>query len=133
MLNSPDGRELLEIARREEIKLADSANRGKRRYVTALINRAREIAERDAAQGPDSRQRELLRLNRFYTTPADAGYPQNIQHELHTLNVRLAADLRARCLDRVQQAGVVDLLDAQVRARLAITNPQVLDSVDGHD
>ncbi len=133
MLNSPDGRELLEIARREEIKLADSANRGKRHYVTLLINRAREIAERDAAQGPDSRQRELKRLKRFYALAAGAGNPQKIQHELHTLNVRLAADLRARRLDRTQQAGVVDLLDAQVRARLAITNPKVMDSVDNHE
>ena len=133
MLNPPDGQELLKFARREELKLAASGDPGKSRYLKLLIKRAREIAERDAARSAASERQELRLLNTLYGTAPAPGEQQNIHHRLYTLNVRLAVDLRARRLDRAQQAAVLDLLGAQVRAKLAITNPKYLDTADGHE
>ena len=133
MLNPPDGQELLIFARREELKLAASGDPGKSRYLNLLIKRAREIAERDAARSAAAGRQELTLLNAVYGTDVDVGETQALHHRLYILNARLAADLRARRLDRAQQAAVLELLGAQVRARLAITNPKYLDTADCHE
>jgi|GEM_PF-3303218 len=132
MLNPPGAQELLDMAGGEEQKLTDPHFRGNRRYRSALITRARDIARRETAQGPDLWRRELELFRELYGPPSE-GDTNDIQQSLYTLNTRLAADLRARHLSETQQSRVMNLLQAQVRAKLTIYNPKYLDTPYRHE
>lgn len=134
MLNPPGGPELLEMARAEERRLGDPHYPGNPRYLAALIARAREIAARESELGERLGRRELQLFEQVYGPGAGAGDDaRQIRQWLYTLNIRLAADLRARRLGDVRHSGILELLEVQVRARLAITNPKYLDTAYRHE
>jgi len=133
MLIPPSAQALLDMAHLEEQKLNHAEFTGNRRYTMLLITRAREIAERGAAEGNRLGQQELDLLRKFYADANDAGSEHDLEHWLYTLNSRLASDLRNRRLNSAQQARVLGLLESQVRARLAITNPKALNTADPHE
>ena len=123
----------MDMAQVEEQKLNHAEFAGNRRYTMLLIIRAREIAERCAAEGNILGQQELDLLRDFYADTNDACSEHDLEHWLYTLNSRLASDLRNRRLNSAQQASILGLLETQVRARLAITNPKVLNTADSHE
>ncbi len=132
MLIPPGAQALLDMAQVEEQKLNHADFTGNPRYTKLLITRAREIAQRCAAEGDKLGLQELELLREFYADTNDGCSDHDLEHWLYTFNLRLASDLRNRRLNSAQQACVLGLLDTQVRARLAITNPKVLNTADPH-
>jgi len=133
MLIPPSAQALMDMAQVEEQKLDHAGFTGNPRYTLLLITRAREIAQRCAAEGDTLGLQELELLREFYADTYDACSEHDTEHWLFTLNSRLASDLRNRRLNSEQQARVLSVLDSQVRARLAITNPKLLNNAGPHE
>ncbi len=128
MLTPPDGAFLLELARDEECRLRDPAFAGNRRYRKLLINRARDIAAREAQLGAALQRQELTALETLYGQRAMQC--DDPRQRVQQLNAKLVTDLRARQLPSALESALLALLQTQVRGRLTISNPKYLQTAE---
>jgi len=119
MSDQPDGRELLEVARRTLLDKVLPALPRDRAYDVLMIASAMAIAGRELASGTAQREAGKEAVAAFWRAsgctgevPADAG--------------GLAAAIRARQLPESAQPALHDLLLSLTRDRLKLGNPKYL-------
>ncbi len=117
MHDQPDGPTLLRIARATLLDSVLPALSGERRYAGLMVAQAMAIALRELDDTGDAAGIERAQLAaRYPDMPDDA--------DLAALRRRLVADIRAGTAD--DDAEVTALIRAQVRGRLALTRPELL-------
>ncbi|MGQ9367249.1 DUF6285 domain-containing protein [Azospirillum sp. ST 5-10] len=128
MKNSPDAGELLAAALdafRTEVLPTVPAER---RYAALMIANALAIARREL-DGLDSAGHAMLAaMASLVGDDADQTLSGSaLQERVDALQRRLCADIAAGVYD-TDVANLMDCLEATLRARLAITNPKLLDA-----
>lgn len=127
--DAPDAGRLLDIARRVLLDELLPLLPEDRRLDVLMIANAMGIAAREAGAGGVPVRDALERLAAVYDEPVPAGLSDDdAAIMLSRLNRRLAADIRAGAFDAgLKRAALLDHLAATTRARVAITNPKVLE------
>lgn len=120
MQDGPDARTLLRIARETLAATVLPALSGERRYAGLMIAQALAIALRELADDGAAAAAERERLAARY---GDAGA------DLAALRRRLVADIRAGTAD--DDPAVAALIRDQLRDRLALTRPELLEGAAG--
>jgi hypothetical protein len=125
----PDALMLLDAARRHLLEELLPLLPDERRLDVLMIANAMGIAGREAQAGDAALREALMRLATIYgETVPDALSEEEARALLSRLNRRLAADIRAGAFDSgPQRAALLAHLEATTRARVAITNPKVLE------
>ena len=125
----PDGPELLDAARRHLIDELLPLLPEDRRLDVLMIANAMAIAAREERAGDTALREALARLAAIYDEAVvEPASDDEARNQLARLNRRLAKDIRAGVFDSgPKRAAVLDHLRATTRARLAITNPKVLE------
>ncbi len=130
MNNAPDGAELLRVARqllREQLLGGISQSQ---RYEALMVANAMAIAERELEAGDSDLREELRMLAELYGETIVDKSGKGLKDKVAALNKRLAKDIRRGVMDGACAQGVRALLKAQVIARLRISNPKYLKSLD---
>jgi hypothetical protein len=117
---TPDAAELLRLARETLLAELLAALPEDKRYAARLVANAMAIAAREIEGGTAAQQAALEALCRLYGVPREGAH-------LDELSRRLARDIRAGAFDGDER--VPALLLADIRARLAISNPKALPDV----
>jgi hypothetical protein len=125
----PDALTLLDAARRHLLEELLPLLPDERRLDVLMIANAMGIAGREAQAGDAALREALMRLATIYgETVPDALSEEEARALLSRINRRLAADIRAGAFDSgPQRAALLAHLEATTRARVAITNPKVLE------
>lgn len=125
----PDGAELLEAARRHLLDELLPLLPEDRRLDVLMIANAMAIAGREMRAGDAALREALARLAALYDETLSPTLTETeAQAALSRLDRRLADDIRAGAFDAgPKRAALLAHLRATTRARVAITNPKVLD------
>lgn len=125
----PDALMLLDAARRHLLEELLPLLPDERRLDVLMIANAMGIAGREAQAGDATLRKALSRLAAIYgEIVSDALSEEEARALLSRLNRRLAEDIRAGAFDAgPKRAALLAHLEATTRARVAITNPKVLD------
>jgi hypothetical protein len=125
----PDALMLLDAARRHLLEELLPLLPDERRLDVLMIANAMGIAGREAQAGDATLREALSRLAAIYgEIVSDALSEEEARALLSRLNRRLAEDIRAGAFDAgPKRAALLAHLEATTRARVAITNPKVLD------
>jgi hypothetical protein len=120
VLNRPDARDLITLARETIATELAPTLQGEQRYQALMVANALAIALRELEHAEDVRAPagERRRLQELYGDSVDAG------EDLTRLNQRLAQDIRRGDLDGAVDLGLRRLFRAQVSERLRISNPR---------
>ncbi|GIK96185.1 MAG: hypothetical protein BroJett029_03940 [Alphaproteobacteria bacterium] len=126
--DGPDGPDLLDVARRRLVDELLPLLPADRRLDVLMIANATGIAARESRSGESELRAALARLAALYDQAEEASSVDDARDRLSLLNRRLAADIRAGVFDAGPKRGALtNHLRATTRARLAITNPKVLE------
>lgn len=126
--DGPDGPDLLGVARRRLVDELLPLLPADRRLDVLMIANAMGIAARESRSGESELRAALARLGALYGASAEAASTGDARDGLSQLNRRLAADIRAGVFDAgPQRVALTNHLRATTRARLAITNPKILE------
>lgn len=125
----PDALMLLDAARRHLLEELLPLMPDERRLDVLMIANAMAIAGREQQAGDAALRTALARLAAIYEEAVpDALSEEAARTLLSRLNRRLAADIRSGAFDAgPKRAALIAHLEATTRARVAITNPKVLE------
>jgi hypothetical protein len=125
----PDALMLLDAARRHLLEELLPLLPDERRLDVLMIANAMGIAGREAQTGDAALREGLSRLAAIYGEAVpDALSEKEARALLSRLNRRLAGDIRAGVFDSgPKRAALLAHLEATTRARVAITNPKILE------
>lgn len=130
VVEQPDARELIEVARESLLEHVLPGLEGEARYHALMIASAMAIALRELGTARTDLGDEVESLRGLYEhREPDAGPARDEDplQSLAALEARLARDLRDGVLDGGPQFAVRRWLRARLEARLAVSNPRALD------
>lgn len=124
----PEGRLLLDIARRVLLEELVPLLPEDRRLDGLMVANAMAIAAREQEAGGAPLREALARLAAIYGEQVPATLSDEAANDmLERLNRRLAGEIRAGAFDSgAKREALLAHLRATTRARLAITNPKIL-------
>ena len=126
--DGPDGPDLLDVTRRRLVDELLPMLPADSRFDVLMIGNAMGIAARESRAGENGLRAALARLAALYGQAVEPTPIEDVRDRLSQLNRRLAADIRAGVFDAgPRRRALIDHLRATTRARLAITNPKVLE------